>query len=85
MSEQKLWFGRDYFGRRSLLWHVPTNPRDVLALTSVTERNSTAADTNLVSNLLLCLDFSVTFYMYLFRNENACDSHDLVKYIDALH
>lgn len=55
MSEQKLWFGRDYFGRRSLLWHVPTNPLDALALTSVTERNSTAADTDVVSKLeLLC-------------------------------
>ncbi len=53
MSEQKLWFGRDYFGRRSLLWHLPSNPDDVLAITSVTERNSGATDTNLVSRSLL--------------------------------
>ena len=50
--EQKLWFGRDYFGRRSLLWHLPSNPDDILAVTSVTERNSAATDTTLVNMLL---------------------------------
>ena len=49
VSEQKLWFGRDYFGRRSLLWHLPSNPDDVLAIASVTERNPVAAGTDLVS------------------------------------
>ena len=43
-NEQKLWFGRDYFGRRSLLWHLPTDSNDVLAVTSVTERNCCATD-----------------------------------------
>lgn len=41
-TEQKLWFGRDYFGRRSMLWHLPSNPDDVLAVTSVAERNRVA-------------------------------------------
>lgn len=62
VSEQKLWFGRDYFGRRSLLWHLPSNPDDVLAIASVTERNSVAAGTDLhfeeiPADGLYCLDF----------------------------
>ncbi|XP_063792789.1 asparagine synthetase domain-containing protein 1 [Pseudophryne corroboree] len=32
-----LWFGRDYFGRRSLLWRFSENLRTALCLTSVTE------------------------------------------------
>ncbi|GFO10837.1 asparagine synthetase domain-containing protein 1 [Plakobranchus ocellatus] len=30
-----LWFGRDMFGRRSLLWHLPETPADDFLLTSV--------------------------------------------------
>ena len=30
-----LWFGRDVFGRRSLLWHLPATAGDHLALSSV--------------------------------------------------
>ncbi|XP_076462692.1 asparagine synthetase domain-containing protein 1-like [Babylonia areolata] len=33
-KEERLWFGRDVFGRRSLLWHLPQND-DVFALSSV--------------------------------------------------
>ncbi|XP_046583049.1 LOW QUALITY PROTEIN: asparagine synthetase domain-containing protein 1-like [Haliotis rubra] len=34
-SESKLWFGRDVFGRRSLLWHLPDNDNDAFVLSSV--------------------------------------------------
>ncbi|XP_067677587.1 asparagine synthetase domain-containing protein 1-like isoform X2 [Haliotis asinina] len=34
-SESKLWFGRDVFGRRSLLWHLPDSDNDVFVLSSV--------------------------------------------------
>ena len=34
-SSESLWFGRDVFGRRSLLWHLPETPSDILALSSV--------------------------------------------------
>ena len=35
-STQSLWFGRDVFGRRSLLWHLPqAGADDCLALSSV--------------------------------------------------
>ena len=60
VSEQKLWFGRDYFGRRSLLWHLPSNPHDVLAIASVNERNSVAAGTDLVSIFLCFLKVKCT-------------------------
>ena len=60
-NEQKLWFGRDYFGRRSLLWHLPTDSNDVLAVTSVTERNSSATD-KLVFISFSFLFFSLTFF-----------------------
>lgn len=61
-NEQKLWFGRDYFGRRSLLWHLPTDSNDVLAVTSVTERNSSATD-KLVFISFSFLFFSLTFHV----------------------
>ena len=64
-NEQKLWFGRDYFGRRSLLWHLPTDSNDVLAVTSVTERNSSATD-KLVFISFSFLFFSLTFHVYPF-------------------
>ena len=34
-SSKSLWFGRDVFGRRSLLWHLPDNENDTLVLSSV--------------------------------------------------
>ncbi|XP_005097947.1 asparagine synthetase domain-containing protein 1 [Aplysia californica] len=34
-SKKILWFGRDVFGRRSLLWHLPSCPQDHLILSSV--------------------------------------------------
>ncbi|CAG8556054.1 16502_t:CDS:10 [Dentiscutata erythropus] len=34
-SKRKLWFGRDCLGRRSLLWHIPSDERDSFLLTSV--------------------------------------------------
>ncbi|XP_064386647.1 asparagine synthetase domain-containing protein 1-like isoform X2 [Halichondria panicea] len=34
-STQSLWFGRDVFGRRSLLWHTPSKDDDLFALCSV--------------------------------------------------
>ena len=30
----EIWFGRDVFGRRSLLWHLPTSNEDCFALCS---------------------------------------------------
>ncbi|XP_050402264.1 asparagine synthetase domain-containing protein 1 [Patella vulgata] len=35
-KKKKLWFGRDRFGRRSLLWHLPATTTDAFMLTSVT-------------------------------------------------
>lgn len=32
---KKLWFGRDFFGRRSLCWHLPHSSTDPFLLTSV--------------------------------------------------
>lgn len=34
-KEEQLWFGRDVFGRRSLLWHLPADEDPVFALSSV--------------------------------------------------
>ena len=34
-STQSLWFGRDIFGRRSLLWHTPSKDDNLFALCSV--------------------------------------------------
>ena len=61
-NEQKLWFGRDYFGRRSLLWHLPTDSNDVLAVTSVTERNSSATDKLVFVSFSFLSFFSLTFH-----------------------
>ncbi|XP_069589947.1 asparagine synthetase domain-containing protein 1 [Ranitomeya imitator] len=36
-KKHNLWFGRDFFGRRSLLWRFGENPEEALCLTSVTE------------------------------------------------
>ena len=62
-NEQKLWFGRDYFGRRSLLWHLPTDSNDVLAVTSVTERNSSATDKLVFISFSFLFFFSLTFHV----------------------
>ncbi|XP_078573773.1 asparagine synthetase domain-containing protein 1-like isoform X2 [Branchiostoma floridae x Branchiostoma japonicum] len=35
---KQLWFGRDYFGRRSLLWRLSDGETDAFALSSVTAR-----------------------------------------------
>lgn len=34
-AKKVLWFGRDVFGRRSLLWHLPKDHQDVFVLSSV--------------------------------------------------
>ncbi|CAI9533863.1 unnamed protein product [Staurois parvus] len=36
-KNHSLWFGRDYFGRRSLLWKFSDNLEEILSLTSVAE------------------------------------------------
>ncbi|XP_066433201.1 asparagine synthetase domain-containing protein 1 [Eleutherodactylus coqui] len=36
-QKHNLWFGRDFFGRRSLLWRFGETPEEALCLTSVTE------------------------------------------------
>ncbi|CAH2302508.1 asparagine synthetase domain-containing 1 [Pelobates cultripes] len=41
-KSHSLWFGRDFFGRRSLLWKFSQNPQKALCLTSVTESFSTS-------------------------------------------
>ncbi|KAM9305577.1 asparagine synthetase domain-containing protein 1 [Gastrophryne carolinensis] len=43
-KNHNMWFGRDYFGRRSLLWKFSENLGEILSLTSVTE---SAANTDL--------------------------------------
>jgi len=47
--KQRLWFGRDFFGRRSLLWHCPTDSNDVFAVSSVVQRCCPQDDRKLVS------------------------------------
>eukprot|EP00794_Sanderia_malayensis_P007908 gene7908-8762_t len=37
---KELWFGRDFFGRRSLLWHFPNSSSDQFVLSSVAVRCS---------------------------------------------
>ena len=34
-STSSLWFGRDVFGRRSLVWHLPIAEDDTVMLSSV--------------------------------------------------
>ncbi|CAG5120014.1 unnamed protein product [Candidula unifasciata] len=53
---QKLWFGRDMYGRRSLLWHLPLSPTDHLVLTSVALGEM--AYTEIPSVGIFCLDYS---------------------------
>ncbi|KAK9767775.1 hypothetical protein K7432_002158 [Basidiobolus ranarum] len=38
-SKEKLWFGRDCLGRRSLLWHLPKHSEDSFVLSSVGPEN----------------------------------------------
>ncbi len=40
-STQSLWFGRDVFGRRSLLWHTPSEDDPVFALCSIGQYHET--------------------------------------------
>ena len=44
VSTRSLWFGRDVFGRRSLLWHLPQSAAgdDCLAISSVGHHDPTA-------------------------------------------
>lgn len=35
-----MWFGRDVFGRRSLLWHLPADTEDCFALCSAAQQCS---------------------------------------------
>ncbi|XP_028401199.1 asparagine synthetase domain-containing protein 1-like [Dendronephthya gigantea] len=39
-SKHTLWFGRDFFGRRSLLWHLPSSSTDLFTLSSVGTRSA---------------------------------------------
>ena len=39
-STGRMWFGRDVFGRRSLLWHLPSEVEDFFAVTSVAAKDS---------------------------------------------
>lgn len=50
--EGKLWFGRDYFGRRSLVWHLPRDDNDVMAVSSVAQRSDDHSDKSLVGGCL---------------------------------
>lgn len=34
-EKKTLWFGRDFFGRRSMCWHLPRTSEDSFILTSV--------------------------------------------------
>ncbi|CAG8578991.1 2066_t:CDS:10 [Funneliformis mosseae] len=43
-SKRKLWFGRDCLGRRSLLWHLPSEGDDNFILTSVGCKVSQASE-----------------------------------------
>lgn len=56
-SQNRLWFGRDYFGRRSLVWNLPTEASVTLAIAS------TAADPSAVweevpATGLFCIEFT---------------------------
>ncbi|KAL3869433.1 hypothetical protein ACJMK2_042114 [Sinanodonta woodiana] len=55
-SSKHLWFGRDVFGRRSLLWHLPENESDVFALSSVQIQPMTFHEVPSVG--IFCLDLS---------------------------
>ncbi|RIA96028.1 asparagine synthase-domain-containing protein [Glomus cerebriforme] len=46
-SKRRLWFGRDCLGRRSLLWHLPSEEEDDFILTSVGCKVSQTSDTSL--------------------------------------
>ncbi|CAG8465843.1 2746_t:CDS:10 [Paraglomus occultum] len=61
-STRQLWFGRDYFGRRSLLWHKPTSTDDQFMLTSV-GTNFAPNDffTEVPADGLYCLDVNSLF------------------------
>ncbi|BFZ16704.1 hypothetical protein BsWGS_19743 [Bradybaena similaris] len=55
-NTRKLWFGRDMFGRRSLLWHLPLTTSDQIVLTSVALGDM--AYTEIPSVGIFCLDYS---------------------------
>ena len=38
--ERLIWCGRDYFGRRSMLWHYPESSTDCFAISSVGTRGT---------------------------------------------
>jgi len=50
-KRKKLWFGRDIFGRRSLLWKHSSGPISTIALTSVASRPNVGTN-NQVKNLI---------------------------------
>ncbi|XP_032218763.1 asparagine synthetase domain-containing protein 1 isoform X1 [Nematostella vectensis] len=60
-SQERLWFGRDFFGRRSLLWHLPSSPGDPLVICSVAQRshqNDQLAMVELPADGIYCLEIS---------------------------
>lgn len=45
VQQKKLWFGRDFFGRRSLIWHLPATEKDSFILSSTAYSFSTGNGT----------------------------------------
>lgn len=76
-STGKVWFGRDVFGRRSLLWHLPTGTEDCFALCSAAQHcaNNLPEDfwTEVPAYGLFCMTLSyysmdkafITFYPWV--------------------
>ncbi|XP_065070032.1 asparagine synthetase domain-containing protein 1-like isoform X2 [Rhopilema esculentum] len=50
-----LWFGRDYFGRRSLLWHFPKSASDQFILSSVAHDSDKMDFTEIPAKMLYCI------------------------------
>lgn len=58
--QHTLWFGRDYFGRRSLLWHLPSSSADPFTISSIGKRQTDDADEHFWKEVpadgIYCLD-----------------------------
>jgi hypothetical protein len=53
VKNQLLWFGRDFFGRRSLLWHLPHHALDSFSLSSVATKTGKQTVWSIIPMLLV--------------------------------
>jgi asparagine synthetase B (glutamine-hydrolysing) len=58
VKNQLLWFGRDFFGRRSLLWHLPHHALDSFSLSSVATKTGKQTDWAEIPTGVYCLSLS---------------------------